>query len=228
MVAIDGPAGAGKSTVTTRVAEELGYTRLDTGALYRTVALLALRAGHALGDSERVGALARALAEPGNLRLEPAADRTLVFAFGEDVSEAIRAQEVGLGASLVSQQPEVRAALLSMQRELGAAGGVVLEGRDIGSVVFPDAEAKFFLTASTRVRAERRRRELVAKGEDASLDAIEREVVERDRRDSLRSIAPLVRAEDAIEVDSSDKTLDEVVASITARVREVEARLRGE
>jgi cytidylate kinase len=184
-----------------------------------------MRQGWSLSDEENVGSVARRLAAPGGISLRVGSDQTRVFALGEEVSEAIRAQEVGLGASLVSQLPVVREALLAMQRELGRSGGVVLEGRDIGSVVFPDAEAKFFLTASTRVRAERRRKELFDKGETVLLEDVEREVIERDRRDSMRAIAPLIQADDAVVVDSSGLSLDEVVAVIVEHVRQVESQL---
>ena len=144
---------------------------------------------------------------------------------GEDVSTAIRTQEIADGASRVSAIPEVRAALLEMQRRAGRAGGVVLEGRDIGSVVFPDAEAKFFLTASVEVRSLRRKTALEARGEPADLDTIAREVRERDHRDSSRPVAPLVQAIDALLVDSSVLGIDEVVERIVDHVREVERRL---
>jgi cytidylate kinase len=227
VVAIDGPAGAGKTTVTRRVAAALGYLLVDTGAIYRSVALAAERANTSWDDIEAVGLLARALAERSGIRFESAADGSQrVLLEGDDVSTAIRTQHIADGASRVSALPAVRAALLAMQRDAGASGGVVLEGRDIGSVVFPDSEAKFFLTASVDVRAERRLKELVARGESASMEDIRREVIERDRRDSTREVAPLIKARDAIEVDTSGLGIDEVVARIVARVREVEAELR--
>ena len=219
VVAIDGPAGPAKTTVTRRVAAELGYVLVDTGALYRAVALAAKQASVDWGDEPAVGALARELALREGIRFEPG-QRVLLD--GSDVSTAIRTQEIAEGASRVSAQPEVRAALLDMQRNAGRAGGVVLEGRDIGTVVFPDAEAKFFLTASTEVRARRRYEELVARGEPADLSVIADEVRARDRRDSTRPIAPLRQAEDAILVDSSALSVDEVVRSIVERVRELE------
>jgi cytidylate kinase len=138
---------------------------------------------------------------------------------GEDVSEAIRSSEIGMGASAVSAHPEVRAALLDLQRQLGAGGGVVLEGRDIGTVVFPDAEVKFFLTARPEVRAKRRYEELVAKGERVSFEATLDEVRRRDENDTRRAVAPLRKADDAILVDSSDKSIEEAVAFIVDRVR---------
>lgn len=226
VVAIDGPAGAGKTTVTRRVAARLGYLLVDTGAIYRSVALAAVRAGLGFDDVEAVGELARALAAREGIRFESGEDGTQrVLLDGDDVSTAIRTQEIAEGASRVSAIGAVRAALLDMQRRAGAAGGVVLEGRDIGSVVFPDAEAKFFLTASVEVRAQRRKTELEARGERAELEVIAREVAARDERDSTRAVAPLTQAPDAMLVDSSSLGVDEVVERIVARVREVERRL---
>ncbi len=227
VVAIDGPAGAGKSTVTRRVAEELGYTMVDTGALYRTVALACTRAGVALEDVEGAGRVARELADGSVLAMSQENGVTKVTLRGEDVSQAIRSQEMGQGASVVSALPAVRAALLDTQRMLGRSGGVVLEGRDIGSVVFPDAEAKFFLTASAEERARRRHAELTEKGEHPRFEDVLAEVVERDRRDRERPIAPLLQAPDAVLVDSSHLTIDEAVARIVSCVRRVESELMG-
>ena len=219
VVAIDGPAGAGKSTVTKRVADRLGYTRVDTGALYRAVAFACQEQGVDWADAAGTGEVASRLAAPGALSLSTSGPDTKVEIHGRDVSGAIRTLEMGQGASIVSAHEPVRAALLEIQRELGRAGGVVLEGRDIGSVVFPDAEAKFYLTASVEVRAERRRLELSAKGTAPPIEQVLSEVLERDRRDSTRPVAPLVQAVDALLVDSSCQTVDEVVETI---VREVE------
>ncbi|MEZ4227068.1 MAG: (d)CMP kinase [Polyangiaceae bacterium] len=223
VVAIDGPAGAGKTTVTRRVADALGYTLVDTGALYRGVALAARRRAVSWDDEAAVADVARDLAAQGALRFEAGGARLCLGA--EDVSTAIRSQEIAEGASKVSAWPGVRAALLGMQRALGEAGGVVLEGRDIGTVVFPDAEAKFFLTASVAVRAERRFAELRARGVETTLDAVKAEVEARDVRDSTRSAAPLKQARDAVLVDSSERSIDQVVDFISARVRDVETRL---
>jgi len=227
VVAIDGPAGAGKSTVTRLLADSLGYTRVDTGALYRTVALACSEAGVSFDDDAGAGEVARQLAEPCVVELTTSGQSVTVQLRGRDVSAAIRTQEMGQGASRVSALPAVRAALLDLQRQLGRAGGVVLEGRDIGSVVFPDAEIKFFLTASVRVRAERRLRELLARGESADLATIEREVEERDHRDSTRAAAPLVCPPGAVIVDSSEQTIEEVVSSMRADVEGVALRLGG-
>jgi cytidylate kinase len=220
VIAIDGPAGAGKSTVARRVAEALGFVLVDTGALYRSIALAAQRAAVEWSDGQALGELARAVVLRGDMAFVAGPDgRGRVLLAGEDVSVAIRTPEIGLGASQVSAHPEVRAALLDLQRQAGKDGGVVLEGRDIGTVVFPDAEAKFFLTARPEVRAKRRYDELVAKGENVTFDATLAEVKRRDEADSTRAHAPLRRADDAILVDSSDLTTDEAVALIVQSVR---------
>ncbi|MCC6666090.1 MAG: (d)CMP kinase [Polyangiaceae bacterium] len=226
VVAIDGPAGAGKTTVTRKVAAELGYLLVDTGAIYRSVALAAKRQGLDFADADAVGRLAQGLAAREGIRFAShAGGGQRVLLDDDDVSTAIRTQEIAEGASRVSAIPAVRAALLDMQRRAGLPGGVVLEGRDIGSVVFPDAEAKFFLTASVEVRAVRRKAELEARGEPADLEVIAREVRDRDHRDSTRPVAPLTQAPDAILVDSSALDIDAVVGRIVAHVREVERRL---
>lgn len=225
VVAIDGPAGAGKSTVAQRLADRLGYVRVDTGALYRSVAWQVLELRIDPSDSSAVTQVAEELAEPGALAFVPGPSECDVVLFGQSIGAAIRNQDVGVAASVVSQIPGVRDALFEMQRSLGAEGGVVLEGRDIGTVVFPDAEVKFFLTASVRVRATRRQRELLGRGSEVPLAEVESEVSERDRRDSTRALAPLRKADDAIVVDSSELTIDEVIEQMAVFVREVEQRL---
>jgi cytidylate kinase len=228
VVAIDGPAGAGKSTVTSKVARSLGYLLVDTGALYRAVALAAKRAGVAFDDGESVGALAEALVARDAVKLVGGVDGSVVVMLdGAEVSQAIRTQELGQGASKVSAQPRVRAALLELQRSAGRQGGVVLEGRDIGTVVFPDAEVKLFLTASVDERARRRFEQLKASGQPVVLSDVRSDVMERDRRDSSRPIAPLVQAADATVIDSSALGIEEVVSLIVAHVRDVERRLRA-
>jgi cytidylate kinase len=226
VVAIDGPAGAGKTTVSQLVARALGYPILGTGALYRAVALAAQQRGIAWHDEPRVAALAEELGTSGAIvvELDPEAGQRIRLS-GEDVSEALGTERMGGGASQVSASARVRAALLDLQRRAGHGGGVVLEGRDIGTVVFPDAEAKFFLTASAEVRAERRYRELVERGVACDLAAIRREVSQRDRRDATRETAPLTQAPDARVVDSSALTVAEVVAIIVERVRAIEQSL---
>jgi cytidylate kinase len=227
VVAIDGPAGAGKTTVTRRVAEALGYLLLGTGSLYRSVALAAQRRQISWEDEARVGALARSLAQSGAIEIRPGAAGDRVRLEGEDVSQAIRAESIGAGASRVSAMPAVREALLAMQRSAGQSGGVVLEGRDIGTAVFPDAEAKFFLTASVEERARRRCEELRQRGEAADFETVRGEVAERDLRDSTRAVAPLRQAPDAILVDSTGIGIDEVVERIVAHVRGIAARGRS-
>ena len=225
IVAIDGPAGSGKTTVSRLVAERLGYVVLDTGALYRTIALATSRRGLEPGSPE-LDEYCRALVARNAIVVEPVPGGSMrVFLDGEDVSRAIRTPEMSLRASEVSAVPGVRAALLELQRKLGENGGIVVEGRDIGSVVFPDAEAKFFLTASVEQRAERRFVELSAMANPPTLEAVRREVVQRDRRDSERAIAPLLQARDATLMDSTDLGVDQVVERIVDAVRRIEAAL---
>lgn len=219
IVAIDGPAGAGKSTVARKLADKLGFTLVDTGALYRAVALAAQREGVAWDDEVNVVAVARRVEVSRSLRLVPDAEKGVrVMLDGQDVSDAIRTADMGMGASRVSAIAGVRAALLELQRQAGESGGVVLEGRDIGTVVFPDAEVKFFLTASPEIRAQRRYDELLLRGQKVDYAATLAEVKLRDEKDTNRPIAPLRRADDAIFVDSSDRPVDEIVAEMARRV----------
>lgn len=224
IVAIDGPAGAGKSTVARRVADTLGFLLLDTGALYRTVAVAAKRATMSFADAAGVGLLAQDLAREGAITV--AQDDALgmrVFLRGDDVSTEIRTPEMAMGASTVSAHPAVREALLALQRQAGTEGGVVLEGRDIGTVVFPDAELKFYLTAAPEVRARRRFDELTARAESVTYAETLEDVLRRDAQDTQRAVAPLRQAADAILIDSSALDIDGVVALI---VRHVRARQR--
>ena len=214
VVTIDGPAGAGKSSVAKLLARRLGYRLLDTGAIYRAVALTTKRAGTPWTDGAACGAVARSL----DIRFDFVEDKNHVFLAGEDVSTAIRTPEVSQGASQVSAHPEVRAGLLELQRRLGAGGGVVVEGRDTGTVVFPAAEAKFFLTAQDDERARRRVAELAATGAPVDFEVTLREIRERDQRDASRDVAPMVPAKDAVIVDSSAQTLEQVVDSLAAQV----------
>jgi CMP/dCMP kinase len=213
VVAIDGPVGSGKSTVARRVAERLGFLFLDTGAMYRAVGLLATEAGVALDDEAAVVPIAAAA------RLHFDEDGRL-FAGERDVSSLIRSLEMGAAASVVSVLPGVRRLLVERQRELGAGADIVMEGRDIGTNVFPDAEVKVFLTARPEVRAARRACELQAKGEDVDVEEVLAALVERDRRDSEREVAPLRQADDAVAVDTSGLSLDEVVDAVVAVVAE--------
>jgi cytidylate kinase len=211
VVAIDGPVGSGKSTVARRVARRLGYLYLDTGAMYRAVGLLATEAGVQLGDETAVLPVAAA----AELRFD--GDGRL-FAGDRDVSTAIRTLEMGAAASVVSALPGVRRLLVERQRTLGSGADIVMEGRDIGTNVFPDAGVKVFLTARPEIRAARRAEELRANGEDVDVAEVLAALLERDRRDSEREVAPLRRAADAVEVDTSALTLGEVVAAVVAIV----------
>jgi cytidylate kinase len=215
VVAIDGPAGSGKSTVARNLATRLGYTFLDTGALYRSVALIAQRRQIAWDDSTRLGGLARGL-EIGFVTDD---DRVRVFADGADVTDNIRQPEISEGASRVSALPEVRAGLLEIQRRVAARANVVAEGRDIGTVVFPAAQAKFFLSATPETRARRRTLELQAAGRTAVFEEVLAEMLARDTRDSGRAVAPMRRAEDAVEIDSSGLTPEQVMERMLAVVR---------
>ena len=207
VVTIDGPAGAGKSTVAKQLARTLGYRLLDTGAIYRSVALVAVRRGVAWSDAEPVAALARDL----DIRFEFVGDVNHVFLAGEDVSDEIRSPEISQGASQVSAHPPVRTALLDIQRRLGAGGGVVVEGRDTGTVVFPQAQAKFFLVATPEERARRRVAELAERGTVVDYAKTLAEMSERDTRDAGRDVAPMKPAPDAVLIDSSAMTIDPVV-----------------
>lgn len=221
VVAIDGPAGAGKSSCALKLAQALGYVLVDTGALYRGVALSARERGIAWTDGPALGAHTSTL----DLRFQTGTDGTPhLLVDGVDRSGDIRTQEIARGASDVSKLPEVRAALLGLQRRLGEDGGVVLEGRDIGTVVFPDAEVKVFLTAGVDVRGKRRYDELRARGEAADLDKIVREIADRDAQDAGRAIAPLRPADDAVVLDSTALPLDAVVAALVELVREKSPR----
>jgi len=210
IVAIDGPAGAGKSTAARLLATRLGYALLDTGAIYRSMALRARERGVGWDDGPGVAALAGGIDIA--FRLEGAINHVTLD--GQDVTTAIRTPEMSDGASRVSALPEVRAALLELQRRIGAAGGVVVEGRDIGTVVFPDADVKFFLTASPDERARRRAAELAAAGKPVDAEQTKAEMLARDARDSTRATAPLRKADDAIEIDSSTLPPDAVVAKM--------------
>ena len=214
IVAIDGPAGAGKSTLARRIADKLGFIYVDTGAMYRSVALWALRNGTALSDMHRLEQLAL------EAHVEFAAGARTVLLNGEDVSEAIRAPEVSDAASKVSAIAAVRRALVAKQREMAEGASVVMEGRDIGTVVFPDATVKFFLDAHTRVRAERRLGELAAAGETVSEEAVTTGLRERDERDRTRKESPLMQAPDAVYLDTSALGIDEVEAAMLKTIRE--------
>ena len=207
IIAIDGPSGVGKSTLSRRLAEKLGYVNIDTGAMYRSVALAAYRAGIATDDEKALDQLCARL----DIRFVRQDGLERVLLNGEDVSDNIRTPEVSLLSSQVSAQPAVRRAMLCLQRQMGEGGGVVLEGRDIGTVVFPAAEVKFFLAATARERAKRRYLELKAKGLDVDLAQTLAEVEARDAADCGRQHAPLRQAEDAVLIDTTALDIDQVL-----------------
>ena len=213
IVAIDGPAGAGKSTIARNVAAKLGFLYIDTGAMYRAVALWATRTGVAFDDMHRLEQLAR----EADIRFESG---NRVFLNGEDVTDAIRDPETAAGASRVAAVPAVRRALLEKQRKLGESASVVMEGRDIGSIVFPDATVKIFLDAPPHVRAERRTRDYAGAGRHVETNETVRDIQERDRRDRTRAEAPLVQAPDAVYIDSGGLTVDEVEEAVLKVVRD--------
>lgn len=214
IVAIDGPAGAGKSTLARRIAEKLGCIHIDSGAMYRAIALWALRNGTALEDMHRLEQLAR------EADIEFVAGAATVLLNGEDVTEAIRTSDVSDAASKVSAVPGVRQALVKKQREIGAQSSVVMEGRDIGTVVFPEATVKVFLDAQPAVRADRRVRQLATAGHAVAEDEVASQINERDRRDRTRAESPLMQAPDAVYVDSSGLDADEVEEKLLRIIRE--------
>ncbi len=213
VIAIDGPTASGKGTIAQAVARALGFGCLDSGALYRVVALLALRRRIDTGDALRLAQVARSA--------HPLFERGRVELDGEDVTEAIRAEEVGRAASHVSAHAAVRDELLQLQRSFRRWPGLVADGRDMGTVVFPDARLKVFLTASVEVRAQRRLKQLMEKGISASLADLLLDLCERDERDRTRPVAPLKAADDAYELDASSLTVDEVVGQVLAWYRTV-------
>ena len=214
VIAIDGPVGSGKGTVAQRVAAALGFALLDSGALYRTLALAARTRGIPFDDAPSLARLAQGL--DGGFASGDVADPVRPRLAGVDVGDAIRTEQCGNDASRVSAHPEVRVALLALQRGFRRPPGLVADGRDMGSVVFPDAPVKVFLTAALRERAERRHKQLMAKGIDVSVARLRGEMAERDRRDRERASAPLKPAEDAVVVDTTGMVVDAAVARVLA------------
>ena len=218
VVAIDGPSGSGKSTVARMLARRLGYLHLDTGAMYRAVALAASRKSIPYDDGAALDGLCREL----SIELLPRTGEVGVILDGEDVSEAIRSPEMSLGSSRVSAVPQVRNHMVRLQRAIGSTGGIVAEGRDMGTVVFPETPAKFFLDASPEERARRRWLQLKEKGILEDLGKVEREIRERDHNDSSRDHSPLRRAEDAFYIDTTGMTIDDVIELLAGKVKRLE------
>lgn len=215
-VAIDGPSGAGKSSLAKRLAADLGYVYVDTGAMYRSIGLYAVRQGADLHDAAAVAALLPQIRL--DIRLEAGTQH--VYLNGEDVSEAIRAEEIGMAASAVSAHPAVREFLLDTQRGLAANQNVLMDGRDIGTVVLPHATVKIFLTASAEARAQRRCKELQDKGQPADFATVLADIRQRDDQDTHRAVAPLRQAEDAIRIDTSDIDFDQSFAVLKRTILE--------
>jgi cytidylate kinase len=218
LITIDGPAGAGKTTVSRALAEAVGYRYIDTGALYRAVGLAAVRDGVGPEDGACLDRVCRGL----TLGFDRTEAGTRLLLNGEDVTGLIRTPEMSMMASAVSARPVVRRFLLSVQKELGRHKEAVFEGRDMGTVIFPEAEVKFFLDASPRVRAERRYREMDSSA-SLTLEAVERDIIQRDKNDSTRAIAPLKPAQDAVIIDSSELSVGAVVEEMLAHIAAVAA-----
>ncbi len=216
VIAIDGPAGAGKSTIASRLARKLGYVNLESGAMYRALALKAILNDISFDDAE---ALLK-LAHKSKIELQPQLDGNRVLLDTQDVSRRIRERDVTEAASRVSVHPSVREWMVARQRELGAKGGVIMEGRDIGTAVFPDADVKIFLDADPTIRAARRIEQAEAKSNPAQAKALAEELRRRDQRDATRTASPLTAAADAVHLDSSKLGIDEVVARIEDLIKE--------
>src|SRR5271157_1707984 len=216
VIAIDGPAGSGKTTIAARLARKLGYVNLESGAMYRALALKGMEQNVSLDDAEAL----RQLAESSTIHLEPSGEGNRVLLDGRDVSQRIRVADVTAAASRVSVHPPVRQLMVARQRELGKDGGVVMEGRDIGTAVFPNAEVKIFLDADATVRAQRR---VLQHGAETSHEAqnVVAELAARDERDRTRTASPLVAAPDAVHIDTTHKGIDDVVAEVEEIVKKV-------
>lgn len=218
IVAIDGPSGSGKSTVAAMLSKELGYMHLDTGAMYRAVALAAVNENISFDDPAGLNELCERI----RIEMRQCEDKVAVYLNGRDVTDAIRSPAMSLGSSAVSSVAQVRSHMVRLQREVGARGGIVAEGRDMGTVVFPDTPAKFYLDASPEERARRRWKQLKEMGIDEDLAKVRREMEERDRKDSSREHSPLKIADDAIHVDTTGMNIDQVVGTLAGRVKELE------
>lgn len=216
IIAIDGPAGSGKSTTAKLLAQKLGYLYIDTGAMYRAVTLYAIK-NNLLGNDEKIIELANKL----NIDLKFENGQTKVFVDGNDVSESIRSLEVNQNVSPVSKIEGVRKVLVQKQKEMGKNGGVVMEGRDITTVVFPNADVKIFLTATIDERAKRRALEFAQKGQNLDIEKVKENISERDRIDSNRAVSPLKKSEDAIEIDTSDLSIEQQVNLILEEVEKI-------
>ncbi len=214
-IAIDGPAGAGKSSISKKVAKALGYIYIDTGAMYRTVGLKAVRCGIDTKDSVGVASILPEL----DIDIRHEGVEQHIFLDGENVSDQIRTPEISMAASNVSAIPAVRVALVDLQRKLAANHDVVMDGRDIGSFVLPDAEVKIFLTASVDARAERRYKELLEKGETVDFEAVKEDMILRDKQDSTRAVSPLVVADGATVIDTSKLNFEESVNAVIEHIR---------
>lgn len=217
-VAIDGPSGSGKSTVATRLSKKLGYMHLDTGAMYRAVALAAFKENISHDDTLGLDDLCRRI----KIEMLPSGDGVTVYLNGIDVTKMIRSPEMSLGSSAVSSVEQVRSHMVRLQREIGKNGGIVAEGRDMGTVVFPDTQAKFYLDASPAERARRRWLQLKEMGINEDPDRVRKEMEERDQNDSTREHSPLKKADDAIHIDTTGLTIDQVVSMLAERVEELE------
>jgi cytidylate kinase len=216
IIAIDGPSGAGKSTLGRMIAREMGYLYIDTGAMYRAVALAVIESKVGLNDSQRVAAVA----EGADIKLEGDPDSLRVSLNGRDISEEIRTEEVSHASSVISTIPEVRRTLVERQRRMGSHGRVVLDGRDIGTVVFPNADVKFFLTAQPQERASRRFREDRLRERDVTFEETFTDITARDQRDSTREDSPLAIADNAVVIDSTELSIEEVADRMLAVIRE--------